>query len=82
MSYTIMAGISAQGAVELVFQCNQCLENLVACHSGDGAAARVKLGESMHIGGIRADKAAAAAEYLAHVCDPARVIPSVAGSSS
>lgn len=79
MSFTIMAGIAADGAVELVFQCNRCLENVVATRSGPGTAARVKPGESVHIGGVRPENAVAAAEYLAHSCDPARVIPSLAG---
>lgn len=75
-----MAGISKQGAVELVFQCNRCLENLVACYSDEGAARRVKPGESLYVGGFAPEKAVAAADYLAHSCDPARVIPSLAGT--
>lgn len=75
-----MAGIATDGAVELVFQCNGCLDKVVATRSNPGAACRVEPGQSMHIGGVRPENAVAAAEYLAHECDPARVIPSLAGT--
>jgi hypothetical protein len=78
MSFTIMAGIATDGAVELVFQCNRCQENVPAVRSGPGAAHLVKLGEGLHVGGVRPENAVAAAGYLAHECDPARVILSLA----
>jgi hypothetical protein len=78
--FTIMAGIARDGSLELVFECCSCLETLVACHSEPGAAQRVVPGKSFRIGGVTVSKAADAAAYLAHTCDPARVLSSPVGT--